>query len=397
MTPYLWLQTLYLGLSLGIVVALWLAAGRRASLRASCTRRTLVVAAVLGALSLLAVVLLRTLHHGHSTYVFVVIAFDFYAAMLWLPLVAGHAMWRARKLEPALAAALSACTLGGSYALWVEPDRLQVVERRLAFDAWPNEAPPLRVVHVSDFQTVGPNERQRRALELVNGLEPDVIVVTGDFISGPFWDVEPALAAAREFFGGLRAKLGVVIVDGHAERAADRERLFAGLDVRFLKNQWTRFDLGDGRVLTFYGIVTDSPDLSGLAAPRASGEVRVFLSHVPDLSRELRDLGSSGSGVDLHLAGHTHGGQIALPFLGPPMTLSELPNRYARGLHRFGEHWLHVSPGIGMEGHHAPRIRFLCPPEIDLLLLGGAEDQLSASRDVPRTETRALEPRMGER
>lgn len=397
MTPYLWLQTLYLGLSLGIVVALWLAAGRRESLRVACTRRVAAVAAVLAALSLVAVVLLRTLHHGHSTYVFVVIAFDFYAAMLWLPLCAWSAMWRARKLERGLAAALCLCTLGGGYALWIEPDRLQVVEHRVGFEAWESHAPPLRVVHVSDLQTVGPNSRQRRALELVNGLEPDVIVVTGDFISGPFWDVEPALAAAREFFSGLRAKLGVVIVDGHAEREADRERLFAGLDVRFLKNQWTRFDLGGGRSIAFYGVVTDAPDFGGLAAPRASGEVRVFVSHVPDLSRELCELEIAGRGVDLHLAGHTHGGQIALPFVGPPMTLSSLPNRYARGLHRFGEHWLHVSPGIGMEGHHAPRIRFLCPPEIDLLLLGGAEDEFAARRDTSSAQTGALEPRMSER
>ena len=83
---------------------------------------------------------------------------------------------------------------------------------------------------------------------------------------------------------------------------------------------------------------------------------------------------SNGRAVDLHLAGHTHGGQIALPFFGPPVTLSSLPRRFARGLHRFGDHWLHVTPGIGMEGSHAPRIRFLCPPSIDLIeLRGGAE------------------------
>jgi predicted MPP superfamily phosphohydrolase len=54
------------------------------------------------------------------------------------------------------------------------------------------------------------------------------------------------------------------------------------------------------------------------------------------------------------------------------MTLSQLPREYARGLHRFGDHWLNVNPGIGMEGHHAPRIRFLCPPQIDLILLEGS-------------------------
>lgn len=373
MTPYLWLQTLYLGLSLGIVAALWRVAGRSARFRASATRRTAFVAGVLALVSGVAIALLKTFHEPHSTYQFTVIAFDYYAAMLWLPASAWLAMARARRVERPLAAVLVLCTLGGAYALFVEPNRMQIVERRLALDAWPPGSPALRVVHISDLQTVGPNERQRLAALSIDALEPDLIVVTGDFISGPFWDVEPALGAAREFFASLHARLGIVVVDGHAEREQDRERLFAGLDVRFLKNEWTRFDLGDGRKLALYGVRTASPDFAPLAEPRASGELRVFLSHVPDLSREL-----DGRGVDVHLAGHTHGGQICIPGFGPPMTLSELPREFARGLHRFGDHWLQVSPGIGMEGHHAPRIRFFCPPEIDLLLLEGGEPELAA-------------------
>ena len=80
---------------------------------------------------------------------------------------------------------------------------------------------------------------------------------------------------------------------------------------------------------------------------------------MPDVSDRL-----DGLGIDLHLAGHTHGGQIVVPLYGPPVTLSSLPRRYARGLHPFGDHLINVAAGIGMEGNHAPRIRFLCPPEI---------------------------------
>ena len=74
--------------------------------------------------------------------------------------------------------------------------------------------------------------------------------------------------------------------------------------------------------------------------------------------------------------------KIVLPLLGPPMTLSDLPRSHARGLHRLGDHWLHVSAGIGMEGNHAPRVRFLCPPSIDLLVLSGAA-QRGSSRSRP--------------
>ena len=98
-------------------------------------------------------------------------------------------------------------------------------------------------------------------------------------------------------------------------------------------------------------------------------------SHVPDVTLELE-----GRGVDLHLAGHTHGGQVALPLYGAPYTLSRLHRRYAKGLHRYGDRWLNVNPGIGMEGNHSPRIRFLCPPQIDLLRLGGGGRPTDVSR-----------------
>jgi hypothetical protein len=68
--------------------------------------------------------------------------------------------------------------------------------------------------------------------------------------------------------------------------------------------------------------------------------------------------------VDLARAGHTHGGQVALPFFGPPITLSRLPRRYAGGLNDYQGIPLHVSRGVGMERGTAPQIRFLVPPEV---------------------------------
>lgn len=68
--------------------------------------------------------------------------------------------------------------------------------------------------------------------------------------------------------------------------------------------------------------------------------------------------------VDLVLAGHTHGGQVVVPFFGPPYTASRLPRRYAGGLNDYRGIPLHVSRGVGMERGFAPQVRFLCPPEI---------------------------------
>jgi predicted MPP superfamily phosphohydrolase len=216
---------------------------------------------------------------------------------------------------------------------------------------------------------------------MVNALDPDLIVWTGDYIAGPFADPEPAIAAARAFLGSLRARYGVVAIPGHSEPERIRSRVVAGFDhVHYLVDEELALELPDGRRLRIFGASAERPRLDRLEPDGDPALVTIAATHVPDLSGEL-----DGKEVELHLAGHTHGGQIAFPVLGPPVTLSRLPKRFARGLHRFGDHWLHVTPGIGMEGHHAPRIRFLCPPEIDLLLIaGGGEPLEPLARPVPR-------------
>jgi predicted MPP superfamily phosphohydrolase len=85
----------------------------------------------------------------------------------------------------------------------------------------------------------------------------------------------------------------------------------------------------------------------------------LLLYHSPDLAEAAAE-----AGVDLYLAGHTHGGQVRLPFYGAIITMSAYGKRFEAGQYRVGATTLYVSRGIGMEGLRLPRVRFLCPPEI---------------------------------
>jgi len=108
----------------------------------------------------------------------------------------------------------------------------------------------------------------------------------------------------------------------------------------------------------------DGPKLAELAA--AGPRFTLLSYHSPDLAPE-----AAACGVDLMLSGHTHGGQVRLPLVGALYTSSLYGKRFEAGRYVLGKTTLYVSRGIGMEGKGAPRVRFLCPPEIVLWEIGG--------------------------
>jgi predicted MPP superfamily phosphohydrolase len=93
-----------------------------------------------------------------------------------------------------------------------------------------------------------------------------------------------------------------------------------------------------------------------------SDAFKLVLYHYPDLIKEVAALH-----VDLYCAGHTHGGQVALPFYGALITLSKYGKKYEAGLYREGQTLLYVNRGIGMEGGPAPRVRFCARPEVTVI------------------------------
>lgn len=360
MLPFLQLQLAYSALSLALTAGVGWTARRIAPGAHPLARAAMMLAGV----SAVGV----SIHVVAS--LFIAVALVFYSGGFWIPAFLFVEALRSKGASSparltAFALALAAPTVS-LYALFVEPNRLQVREETVRVASWPARSPAVRIAHLSDLQTVGACGREQKAIEEVRRLAPELIVITGDYVAGPFFDTRPAEDAARAFLASMRAIAPTVVVAGHSEDEDVRRRVFDGLDLAYLEDAARDYDFGDGLKLRVAGLDPFRPDLRLPRERRPPGTALVVATHSADVT-ELLD----GAGVDLHLAGHTHGGQIALPFLGPLITLTDLPRRYARGLFRMGDHWLNVCAGLGMEGNHAPRIRLFCPPEICLLRLEG--------------------------
>jgi predicted MPP superfamily phosphohydrolase len=133
--------------------------------------------------------------------------------------------------------------------------------------------------------------------------------------------------------------------------------------ITLLVDRWARVDTPAG-MLHISGVTTTHhlpADRAALAAlgPAPGDGLRLLIAHSPDIAPE-----AAAAGFDLMLCGHTHGGQIVLPLIGPLFSGSAYGRRFIRGRYRLGRMTLYVTRGLGMEGWGAPRARLLCPPEI---------------------------------
>ena len=282
------------------------------------------------------------------------------------------------------AAALALC---GVYveAYHRGPENLQVRHHPATLPSAGPRAQALRIVHLSDIQTHEIGPYQERVIAAALAQKPDLIVFTGDYIQpkvGGDRDRPTADFQALLRRTGFSAPLGAFAVRGDVD--PEWPRMFEGTPVTPLTGRIARLPLPDGRFVSLVGLTSgmsrgnERGDMGRLVARAPAGDVRIVIGHQPDYVIPL----SASTRVDLALAGHTHGGQVALPFFGPPYTSSPLPRRYAGDLHDYRGTPLHVSRGVGMERDFMPPVRFLCPPEICVLDL-----RLSRAGRAPRSGT----------
>ncbi len=253
-------------------------------------------------------------------------------------------------------------TGGLLYSFYFEPFDLQVTRIQLASPSL-QSGRRVRIVQLSDTHVERTTVRERKIVEAVQSLQPDLIVLTGDYLNNSYSYDPQAVEDFRWLIGQLRAPLGIYAVSGSVETPRRARELFDGLGVTVLDDETSlvRTPAGD---LTLVGITdrdhnADVEALTRVAALVPKDAYSILLYHNPDLIQT-----AARSGIDLYLAGHTHGGQICLPFYGAVITFSIYGKQFEQGMFNWNGTRLYVSRGLGMEGKQAPRARFLAPPEV---------------------------------
>jgi predicted MPP superfamily phosphohydrolase len=169
----------------------------------------------------------------------------------------------------------------------------------------------------------------------------------------------------------LDAPGGVFAVQGDVESIPETRQVMAGTGVRVLVNEVERVRVRDRRVSVAgvelaYWSREARRTLAELERRRGPDDIRIALAHRPDVVLRLPPDGR----VDLTVAGHTHGGQVQLPVVGPLTISSRVPRRVgAGGLHELDRRWIYVSRGVGAERGQALRLRLGAVPEVSLITL----------------------------
>lgn len=229
----------------------------------------------------------------------------------------------------------------------------------------------LRIAHVSDFHFRGWGRVYEETQEALLSLDPHFIFLTGDYAVNPHRWERPA-ELTRRLIEPLAERCPVYAVLGNHDHPAltqdDR------IPVRFLRNESVMLKYG-GVSFELAGIEQsyfDGEDLEAALGTSRPCEFSILLTHYPSTVFRLPP-----GRVDLMLAGHTHGGQIRLPFLGCVWPNDRISRRMARGLHAVGGTLVHVSAGIGVSWPLP--IRFNCPPELTALSVQAVETPIQPS------------------
>jgi predicted MPP superfamily phosphohydrolase len=247
-----------------------------------------------------------------------------------------------------------------------EPYRLTIEHHQIYLKRLPPAFDGFRIVQLSDIHHSPFTSRVQieRAVDTANRLQPDIVALTGDYISKE----RRYAAPCAELLGKLRARHGVFAVLGNHDHWTDAALitdLFRAERMTVLVNQGMRFEL-KGAAFWLAGVddtMVGLEDLPLALAGSREDELKLLLAHNPIILRR-----AARAGVDLVLSGHTHGGQVSLR---SERSVAGRPRRrLLRGLAHQGETQIYVTRGLGTV---VLPVRFGCPPEVSLLELRTAK------------------------
>lgn len=284
--------------------------------------------------------------------------------------MATYNSWRERRrVAPARPTPLRSITAGlmqMARAALAEPYQLTVERVAVGLRRLPRSLDGLKIVHLSDIHhsPFTGREQVERAVEIANGLQPDIIALTGDYVSHEREYVAPC----AEMLGRLRARRGVYAVLGNHDNWVDAALitdLFRSERINVLVNEGMRFE-HRGASFWLAGVndtMVGLEDLPLALAGSSADEMKVLLAHNPVILRR-----AARAGVDLVLSGHTHGGQVTWRSEASPS--GRVRRRILRGLGRRGETQIYVTRGLGTV---VLPLRYGCRPEVSLLELRCAD------------------------
>ena len=260
----------------------------------------------------------------------------------------------------------------GLVAFWgflIEPGRLVTRQETIQIANWPQQLNGIKIAVLSDIHADDwfvDNKKLREIVERTNQLQPEMIVILGDYMAGDGWvtsKVEPEVFAAA--LKNFRAPLGVYSVLGNHDWWNDGNKVRLALEqngIKVLEDEVFEVN-ARGTSLWLVGLSdlwTRRPKIIESVDKVPEGQPMIALTHNPDIFPRLPER------VPLMIAGHTHGGQVRLPLIGSVVSSSRLGDRYTRG-HLFeNNHHLFVTTGIGTS---IIPVRFGVTPEIVLLTL----------------------------
>lgn len=256
------------------------------------------------------------------------------------------------------------------YSALIEPGRPRVETVRLKLKRVTGSLSGIRIAQISDIHMGGwmTADRLQNVVDLVRAQNPDVLLITGDFITGHEFTAETQQAVDDlvDVLTPLAKDIPTFAVLGNHDYWTDAQvvrGMLASCGIIELTNSvftWTRAE-GSLNLCGVDDVWAGDVRLNEVIAQLDDRSPAILLAHEPDFA----DTSAATGKFDLQVSGHSHGGQVVLPLLGPPI-LPYLGNKYPSGLYQVENMIQYTNRGVGML---SPAVRFNCPPEITIFVL----------------------------